>query len=738
MNRVSACAFAYAVAAARSAAADAPIEAACDVAVELRGAIADVSMHQRFAVPRDAAEPRSLAFVVELPATAELIGVGATTGGKAASGVAVPAHHATAPAVPGELDPDPVLVESLDRSERALDRSIASAGGAGDRIGDTHRYGISVQAIAPGRDIVVATRWVAPATIRGGALHFVVPGRGAGATPCRGAVHASPGPGVTAAELRVDGVPAANTFVLGGAPVELAIALAFARPEPVAWVQTETLGAGFVARAITVAAPPAKPSARRAVLVVDVSRSMDLVGRAAVAKLARAVATALPAGAEIELVTYDRVAARAFGGWRRADDAATLAAIADAIGKRGGRNGSDLVAAFGAARDAIGADRTPTAIVAITDGDLGDTSGGELVDALRGSGAASVHAIVVEPAGVARGEDALRALVAAYGGAYVELGARDVDGALASAASWLDREWPDVALPDGERADLLAGTGVVSIATTRATPAFAFDVARGGRSVHVVARPAPNAPLAQLALGAEPAIDAGVVAQLAAKHPAVDARHSLVVLATTGGASAPRRQVIARGGPFVRIVSEDGDAAAEVHDITAMPSRPVPRVSAVWLDKPMIKQMFDLQFAVHARACYSRAIARAPKLEGTVVIAVELARGEVVRARVASGLGDGALDDCLVDAAYDLAPPLPDLANVDDERVIARYALELRVRGDKPIVVPGDADSETPIDFAAVRRGCRGDACFAKPPKPPAHIDAGDTTVPLERPLPRP
>src|SRR5207237_689690 len=161
------------------------------------------------------------------------------------------------------------------------------------------------------------------------------------------------------------------------------------------------------------------------------------------------------------------------------NDAATLAAIDDAIAKRAGRNGSDLVAALVVARDAIAADRTPTAIVAITDGDLGDTTGDQLVGALRGAGAASVHALVVQ----ARDTAALRAVVAAYGGAYVELGAADVDGALASAASWLDRAWPDVVLADGERGDLLAGEGSVSIAMTRAPPAVAFDVARGGRSI---------------------------------------------------------------------------------------------------------------------------------------------------------------------------------------------------------------------------------------------------------------
>jgi hypothetical protein len=78
-----------------------------------------------------------------------------------------------------------------------------------------------------------------------------------------------------------------------------------------------------------------------------------------------------------------------------------------------------------------------------------------------------------------------------------------------------------------------------------------------------------------------------------------------------------------------------------------------------------------------------------------------LGRGEVIAARVA-GLGDPALDACVLDAAYALPVPLPDPALHDDELVHVRYPLRFTLPAEQPTVVLGDADSAEPLPRAAL------------------------------------
>src|SRR5439155_18428226 len=118
--------------------------------------------------------------------------------------------------------------------------------------------------------------------------------------------------------------------------------------------QEEPLGDGFVARALTVAAPPspALAQARRALLVIDTSRSMNLVGRDRVAAVVHAIGAALPAGCEVEAIAFDRAPARLLGGWKPAG-ADALAAIEGALAKRVPQNGSDLATAFALAHQVL-------------------------------------------------------------------------------------------------------------------------------------------------------------------------------------------------------------------------------------------------------------------------------------------------------------------------------------------------------------------------------------------------
>jgi hypothetical protein len=107
-----------------------------------------------------------------------------------------------------------------------------------------------------------------------------------------------------------------------------------------------------------------------------------------------------------------------------------------------------------------------------------------------------------------------------------------------------------------------------------------------------------------------------------------------------------------------------------------------------------------------------------------------MGRGEVTEATL-SGLGDPQLEACLLDAAYQQTPPLPDFSINADDQTIANYPLTLQRRAEQTVIVLGDADSKSPIDVDTVEGGLPGRPRKIKPP---------DASTPLggERPSPSP
>jgi hypothetical protein len=72
---------------------------------------------------------------------------------------------------------------------------------------------------------------------------------------------------------------------------------------------------------------------------------------------------------------------------------------------------------------------------------------------------------------------------------------------------------------------------------------------------------------------------------------------------------------------------------------------------------------------------------RAPRLAGTVVIELEMARGEVQHARVASSTAASPLlGECLLDAAYATPVPKVALGDTSEAIVVARYPLRFESR----------------------------------------------------------
>jgi hypothetical protein len=644
--------------------------AGCELSVELRGAVVDAWLTERVTSPTNVDE-------VTLPAGAQLIDVRAG----AARAVAVPSAYAQEPASDA-IGADPAIVTAL----------------APDAFGRA-RFRVIVSPIELGHELPLALHWTALADLRGGALHVTLPVR-----PCHGTVHVTPGPGATLARLVVDGVETRGAFEMSHQDVEVVAQLAYAKP--LVWTQTEALGDGYAARVTTLAAPAGRaPGARRVLLLIDGSRSMKLVGEPAVAAVVRAIGAALPAKAEIEGVIFDRTPARILGEWRPAD-AASLGRIEEAVRMHASANGSDAAGALTLAHNLIADTRGEAMIIVITDGVFGGVPDDALVNGLAASElAADVHTIVLDRGALhAQNTGAIDATVAHYGGSFVEVPADHLDTALGEIESWL-RPSAEVG---GRR--LLAGTGATEVAvvkgTVRGTPAPVAQLALARTTAEDLAgEDASDATVAQTEQ---------LLARLARRHPAADADHALAVLTSHGTVARARRDAVAGGGPFVRTVA----VADPVFPPEVRIAQPVTVVASA-IDHDILDNLFKLELQPKAYVCYQKAIARNNALAGTVVFHLELGRGEVTRATV-DGLHDAAFDACLLDAAYAIAPPMPDPSYNLDDRTVANYPVTFAVRAQHPLVIPGDADSSTPLDIDAIKGG-----------PPPRHVEAGDTSTPL-------
>jgi hypothetical protein len=563
------------------------------------------------------------------------------------------------------------------------------------------RFRLIVQPLAREQEVVITTRWTRAADIRGGALHLTLPGRDS--KPCRGSVHAQPGPSTSVARVRVDGQETASrTFTLVDRDVAIAVELAFKRTEPLVWTQSEILGDGFTAQAITVLAPPGRATgAKRVLFVIDGSRSMELVGRHRIKQLVRALAGMLTRGTDVEAIIYDRTASRVLTAWQPID-AKQLATIETAIESHPAGNGSDAVAALVLARKALVDLRGETQIVLVTDGLMGELP----VDALRKAiepAQITLHAVVLTR-GRLRVPDAepLHAAINASSGSYRSLDVEELVSALSSLDDWLRPSWRELAVRDIETGvpdELRAGGGFVIMRIGKRHPK-PFLAAHTDKPVRVSAVTAVAAPIAELALAHNVwPLDPVHQTQLRARHPVVDAERPFVVLASAGKIAGNRRTVTTNGGPYTRMVAVN-DPTFPVEVRIATPKH----IGGSAIDRTALELMFRTQLQPAAFACYQRALAKESKLAGTATFKIEIGRGETTRASV-TGFTDPAFSACLLDAAYKVTPSLPNPDYNSDDRTIANYPLTFSVREQKPFVIAGDADSSSPIDIDAIKGG---------------------------------
>ncbi len=672
------------------------VETSCDVDLVMTGAIVTGELRER--VKNGGPEALGASLDLDLPR-------GATVTGYAVAGESAVRVPAISPEAFGNdvIEADPgIVVELADGSFRAI-----------------------VQPIEPNHEAAITTRFVVRADVRDGALRVVMPGRAATAGACRGMIRAVGGPGATVDKLRVDGLATGArgtaAFAVDTRDVALDVGLAFARPEPLVWTQSESLGEGWTATIATVLAPPTPPTARRAarvLFVIDSSRSMELVGRANVAKVIHAISASLPASTAIEGIAYDRTATRLLGSWQ---SVAKSGELERAIAQRPTSNGTDLPAALRLAAIALadGPAHTPTAIVVVTDGMLPELADKELVGALDRQAPIDVHVIALEPGHEhAASTDELRRPIDAFGGSFVEVSVDELDSALAGADGWLRSSWVDVSLA-GARApelapQLRAGSGTTIALIDRAAPAFVLG-ARLTAPMHAQSRALPGIGAAALALAdsdptallgkanddasdAERKVAGKLRERLERAHPIVTPSRMLAVLASHGKVALHRREMIAGGGPYTRILAFE-DPARETNVVMATVAPTASAIAQITLER-----MFREQLQPRAFACYQRALGTAPTLTGIVTFDFHMARGEVTRATLA-GLDHAGFDACLLDAAYTLAPPLPDFSINADDQTIAHYPLSFRLADNKPTVVLGDADSRSPIDIEKLTPG---------------------------------
>jgi len=685
------------------------VESSCDISVEIRGGIAEVELSQR--ISNTGAVPMAATTEFELPEGAQLIGLSLQRG-KGTSEAAIPVtawkgtERVTAEKV---LGADPAIVTALHPSDAGRPR-----------------YRAVIQPLAPDAELTFATRWTSAVDIRDGSLRVMLPGRGDGAGRCKGLIDVKPGPGARVERIRLDGadlgIRSTATFEHGASDSRLAAVLAFAKPQPLVWTQSMPLGAGAHAQAITIVTPAVKAAnARRALLVIDGSRSMELVGRHNVQRLVRELGSALPAKSEIEAVVFDRKPTRILGGWKPATSD-NLTKIQEAVRTRTATNGSDTAAALAFAHSLIGDARGQTLIILITDGVLGDVAPDALTKAIpAGPVDLDVHAIVLAPGRMtAPDASALKATVNYFGGSYIEVPTKEIDTAISSIDSWLRPAWQELALTGTDLEipeQLRAGTGIVLLDVVKKPATVALD-ARGTTKIKAKATKGPTAPLAHLALAAPGGFDEMSRATLRERHPSVDDQHAFVVLSSSGTVAANRRAMIAGGGPYTRMVDvDDPPFPADVRIGQTVV------IGGSAMDRQTVTVLLRQYLQPSAFVCYQKALGQDGNLAGTAQFKLEIGRGELTRAHV-TGIGNATFDACLLDAAYNVTPPLPNPDFNTDDRTIVNYPLTFSVRESKPFVVAGDADSSSPLDIDSIQGG---------PPiaKKKGHVEAGDTSTPL-------
>ncbi len=747
------------------------------IAVQIDGTVATVR-HDQTLVNRGK-RARVGVYTFSLPRDAAVTGMTVQLAdGRTAVARVVDADAAIRPAPDAKTtgaEPDIGLLRLVE----LRDADPMSAGAA------TATYELRVYPVEAGRAVAVRTEWTAPLRYDDGRLSLRIPGRGAPTFLARetvtldvqapagaAAIGAVYGGGRMLAK-RERSKRARYRFTApadGDLVVETAPEFGSGGRHPLVSFATSAIDKQRGVVAVSVLAPPPTPgnmpTYERAIVVVDVSRSMGKAGVEAARAMVEAVLDAAGADAVVEVILYDRTARAVLGGLTP-NTRDSRERIARSLAAPPLANGSDLGLALDEVRDVMAhVDTTampdregvtrgvgPTTLIAIvSDGmtplSLTDARASDRIGQ-KALAEAEVLSITIVPDGAPAPDTTagpLGSLARVTGGRSIAV---KTSGAAARAAALsveLTRP-PAIELPrielrgvDGDGLDLPAklepgrGAFIVGTYAGRAPTAATLRATIKGADVAVKARRVKGSAAAAavpLWLGQVELADfVPREQQIAPDQETMDYDAKTLSSAREAMLGAARkRTAVTRYSSLVAVDRKDKFAAERLafaerwgasHYFRVQPpaernERHVYRevrvetgafggADATWrptgdLSRDIVARLMRTYVLPKAQVCYQHALAKHRKLAGSLVVEVEIARGEVQHARITrSNLPGETMDDCVLEAAYSIQVPRVALGDDTEYIGVARYPIKFQLVGKTGRAGRGSFDRTSPAD----------------------------------------
>ncbi len=720
--------------------------------VHVTGGVARVVARQ--AITNHGSRPAIAIYSFDLPADAAVIDARTRLASGWTTGEIVDAASAVVPvggaaALEHGAAPDAALLRLMERADAPPDTTSP----------DVATYELRLFPVPAGRTATVEVTWLAPLRLDDGRLSLRIPGRGDSPRLVTEQLQVSlkTAAGVTGyhnlviggrLQARAPGGTRHDTMAARGGDTVIEVTPELGSGARVSFAAVP-LGPGFGALAVQAWMP--RPAGRspldpdRVLLVVDVSASMGKSGIDAARQLVATLLAAVPEEARVDLITFDRTARRQLGALE-ANDHATRKAIAAALAPPADpQNGSDLGAALDLVRaatrryeDRHGPGRTLVAIIGdgmtplhLSGARAIDRVGAPVID--RGE----VVAITLVPDAVATPDTSVgpaAALASRTGGRSLAIRVGSVAERLPGLAAELVRPSPlelvaldagaatrldDVALPT--RLEAGRGFTAVGLYRGRAPTSITLKARTVGRTFALrghdeASLRAAAAPLAMLWTqpASLPAGDAGddgrdAAAVAARKARVVTPTAALVALDSHDAFARDRLAMTRRWGPqvFTRLPAaperQAGVGLGEYGERAAGPVTPgSERRRTGSLDRAIIARLIDTHVLPKARACYQHALRADAKAAGSLVLHLELARGEVQWSEVErSTFAAPGIEACIAEAGYSIR--VPRVSQGDDPETIGvvTYPLVFRRKDGAPSVSRSNWPPPVTVDPSA-------------------------------------
>lgn len=629
--------------------------------------------------------------------------------------------------------------------------------GVGDRA--ERRYELRVFPIPAQKSSKVLIRWRSPVSLVAGRYSVRIPGRGEAPALARSEIQLR----TTMATSELyggDGVLARDAArnkrypffepPEGDLVIQAKARVSHSRAHAEVALYRLSANAGVAALRVVLpdAAQGVVPRFHRALVIVDVSRSVGTEGRAAASKFVDSLLAEMGTGTQVEAILFHRSATQVLGELQ-AGSSAVRGQIVRAIRSASDKNGSDLKGALALGRkvlehdrkDSSGARRHDTLIAIVGDGLLPTTLKAEQAIESLGNKLVGesriLSAILVPPHAPlpALGNHPLSALAYRGQGRVAALHYAKATQQGKALLSELAQPQPldtlEVELDRGHwvGADLMGAAAPGSSVTALGyyeggTPRRVTVLAnQAGKRLRLVAQKLSRAEakrLAQMALantspdsfpGSDQAPENRLDFVRAAASLGVITEVSAGIAIDKGDGFANDRLKLATrwGGQYYRRLPPPAERGAKRHhfqpfEIAAMAGQQDSRGRTGVLDRAIITRRVRTHAIPLARGCYDKLLRRDHRAQGSLILRIEIGRGEVHHAAVHQlSLALEPIRDCITDAIY--AMPIPRVRQGSDpEHVnVVNYPLRLRLRKPgKGKVVEGatttPADSIDPSD----------------------------------------